>query len=496
LRGEHPGPPADIYSLGILFYEVLVGRCPFEGAVAEILEQQRHEAPASPSHCNSKLPPEIDAPLNLALSKDPTERPGSAVDLVARLRAAVLRADRRLWRHAEVPRRLALSAGIAVALSVMAPLLWNLPPVRTLEQRSIDARFASAAARPPDSGILLLMLDDASLAADATPLIDRAEQFGVGLQDVFDAGARGVAVDLLLPQTWSHSEPFTQLVLRNQQALTLAAYSPAGGEVIGPECIAGLTAMALGPERASALFGFINLDQDDDGVSRRARLSYADRAGGWQPSFAARAAATAVGAQSKAMPAASREEFWIDHTIDAARFDRVSWKDLDATLRTDPGRFRDRLVVVGGDFSGSGDDPRVPNRGAIPGVVLQATIADTILSGMPVKAIGDTVALVAAGLVCAVLTIIVFLGRTAAAIGSILVVLVTAHVGGAFLLFSRGNVIVPVIGPVLIWVVGATLAWGIRIRRPPFPRAEPRLTNAAMGGPTSFDEPLRAQRSR
>ena len=118
------------------------------------------------------------------------------------------------------------------------------------------------------------MLDDASLAADATPLVERAEQFGVGLQQVFDAGARGVAVDFLLPQAWSDSAPFTRLVLRNQDALTLAAYSPASGEVIGPECIAGLTTMALGPERASALFGFINLDQDDDGVSRRARLSY------------------------------------------------------------------------------------------------------------------------------------------------------------------------------------------------------------------------------
>ena len=460
LRGERPGPAADIYSLGILFYEVLVGRCPFEGSIAEILEQQRHAAPPSPSRSNSTLPPEIDTPFDAILAKYPTGRPGSAADVVSRLRAAALQAKRRLWRRAEVPHRLQLSAGIAVALSLSAPFLWRWAPVRGLEQQSIDARFASAPARPPDPSILLLMLDDASLAADATPLVQRAEQFGVGLQQVFDAGARGVAVDVLLPQAWSESEPFTRLVLTNQDALTLAAYSTANGEVIGPECIAGLTAVALGPERASALFGFINLDQDDDGVSRRARLSFGDREGGWQPSFAARAATRARAAQGNATLPASREEFWIDHTIDAALFDRVPWKDLDATLRTRPERFRDRVVIVGGDFSGSGDDPRVPNRGAIPGVVLQATIANTILSGIPVKGIGDRAAIMVAGVVCALLSSIILLGRRTVTVSSILVFVVAAYAGGAFLLFSRANVMVPVVGPAVTWVIGATLGVG------------------------------------
>jgi serine/threonine protein kinase len=492
LRGEHPGPPADIYSLGILFYEVLVGRCPFEGSTAEILEQQRHAEPTSPSRRNSKLPPEIDAPLNATLAKYSTERPGSAANVVSRLRAAALQAQRRLWRRAEVPRRLQLSAGIAVALSLSAPFLWRLPPVQGLERQSIDARFASAPARPPGPDILLLMLDDASLAADATPLVQRAEQFGVGLQHIFDAGARSVAVDFLLPQAWSNSEPFTRLVLRNQDALTLAAYSPASGEVIGPECIAGLTTMALGPERASALFGFINLDQDDDGVSRRARVSYHDREGGWQPSFAARAAARVRGMQGKAAPLESGEEFWIDHTIDSALFERVPWKDLDATLRNNPGRFRDRLVVVGGDFSGSGDDPRVPNRGAVPGVILQATIIDTILSGLPLKGVGDTAAMIFAGVVCALLSIFVLLGRRAVTVSSLLVLVVAAYAGGAFLLFSLANVVVPVVGPAVTWIIGAALAWGIRLRRAAYPRDHSVLSDAEMGLQSPSGEPLRA----
>jgi len=496
LRGEHPGPPADIYSLGILFYEALVGRRPFEGSTAEILDQQRHAAPASASSLHSGLPPEIDAPLNATLAKSPSQRPGSAGEIVSRLHAAALQAKRRLWRRAEIPRRLQLAAGIAAVLSVFAPLLWKAPPVRALEQQSIDARFASAPARPPDPGILLLMLDEASLAADATPLIQRAGQFGPGLQRVFDAGARSVAIDFLLPQAWSNAEPFRQLVLRNDDALTLAAFSPASGQVIGPECIAGLTTMALGPERSTALFGFVNLDQDEDGVSRRARLSYGDRDGGRQSSFAARAAATARGIHGTATPPTRREEFWIDHRIDPALFDRVPWKDLDATLGTQPARFRDRVVIVGGDFSGSGDDPRVPNRGAIPGVVLQATIASTILSGMPVKGIGDWTAITAAGSVCALLAIVVLLGRSAATASGLLALVVAAHAAGAFLLFSRVGVMVPVVGPVLIWLVGAALAWGIRRRRPAFPEAYPGVPHIGMRLGSFSDEPLSAERSR
>ena len=44
---------------------------------------------------------------------------------------------------------------------------------------------------------------------------------------------------------------------------------------------------------------------------------------------------------------------------------------------------------MGGTFSGSGDDARVPTRGAMAGVVLQAMTVETILSKYPVRGIGD-----------------------------------------------------------------------------------------------------------
>ncbi len=279
LSGNRPGPSADIYSLGVLMYEVLTGHRPFEGSTAQILEQQRHGAPRAASSVNAAIPAELSAALEAVLARQPTARPGTALAAVAQLREATLAAKQRLWRRAEIPRRLGAATGIAVVLALLSPLLWQSAPLRRLEEQTVDARFALAARRPPGPDVILLMLDDASLGADATPLAQRADQFGADLQRVFMVGARAVALDFLLPEAWSNSVPFSQLVLRHADRLTLAAFSTASGEVIGPECISGVTTVALGPERASALFGFVNLDQDDDGVSRRARLAYRDREG-------------------------------------------------------------------------------------------------------------------------------------------------------------------------------------------------------------------------
>ena len=221
--------------------------------------------------------------------------------------------------------------------------LWPSPLVRAWEQWTVDTRFALAGPRAPSPDVVLLLLDEPALQADSLPLAQRADQFGVDLQRVFDAGARAVALDFLLPASWGRSAAFTQLVVRHADRLTLAAFSPESGDVVGPECVEGLITAALGQERASALFGFVNLDQDSDGVSRHARTSYRDREGWTRPSFAGRAAS--IARRNLASQEAARMgmgEFWIDHTIDSGRFERVSWMDLESTLRARPELFRNR----------------------------------------------------------------------------------------------------------------------------------------------------------
>ena len=74
-QGKETTPRSDIYSIGVILYEALAGRVPFQGdsAVAVALKQVS-EAPRRPSAINPNVPPALDAVVMRALAKDPDAR--------------------------------------------------------------------------------------------------------------------------------------------------------------------------------------------------------------------------------------------------------------------------------------------------------------------------------------------------------------------------------------------------------------------------------------
>jgi serine/threonine protein kinase len=80
----------DVYSLGVVLYELVVGRVPFAGDTPfSIVHDHIYTPLPMPSEINAEVPSQVEAVLVRALAKDPNERYASAVELMAAFRQAL-----------------------------------------------------------------------------------------------------------------------------------------------------------------------------------------------------------------------------------------------------------------------------------------------------------------------------------------------------------------------------------------------------------------------
>ena len=127
-QGHAVSAASDLYAVGIVLYELLTGRLPFDGETAvTIALKQVAEQPVAPSQLNPAIPPALDAVVLRALAKDPAQRFADAGEFIAALEA--------------VRRELPAGAG-AVAPAPADP--------------GATAQFVPAAPAPPPEGVLLV----------------------------------------------------------------------------------------------------------------------------------------------------------------------------------------------------------------------------------------------------------------------------------------------------------------------------------------------------
>jgi serine/threonine-protein kinase len=85
-RGAPVDPRSDLYSLGIVLYEMLTGKVPFTGDTpVEIAMKHLSQVPEPPSALRPEVPHDLDAVVMRALAKDPDQRYASAEEMDADL---------------------------------------------------------------------------------------------------------------------------------------------------------------------------------------------------------------------------------------------------------------------------------------------------------------------------------------------------------------------------------------------------------------------------
>ena len=82
LKGEPVTSSSDIFSLGVVFYEILTGKKPFVGEnISNLILKITTEDPPPPSSVEAKIPPMLDLIVKKALSKNPYDRYQSADEM-------------------------------------------------------------------------------------------------------------------------------------------------------------------------------------------------------------------------------------------------------------------------------------------------------------------------------------------------------------------------------------------------------------------------------
>ncbi len=154
-RGDHSAVDArsDIYSLGVILYELLTRERPFQGNRRMLLLEVLEREPRPPRQLDDRIPRDLETICLKAMAKSPTQRYQSSMELADDLRR-FLRGEGILARRASIVermwrwcRRSPIAASLLIAVTIGSSVgLWRLAriPNELVRQSAVDSTTMQA----------------------------------------------------------------------------------------------------------------------------------------------------------------------------------------------------------------------------------------------------------------------------------------------------------------------------------------------------------------